>query len=556
MRWPAPIHHSAVRVLVWFLQGLQECGLNASVDVFRKEASNVCSQIVGCSLFGVWSRSAWDFCSWCASSHDNFSSQAFLLSVTGLYFVRPLLKIQESEVLVDHMRTIWDHQLCFSSPFEARTGELLPSASIQSSAAFFSLFSSGGPDWTVKALDAGLLYLLTKTLYWLTPPTACTWQPAQITAISVKVQKALEPIMDTVLRNSIYPRVERQIQRNLKRVYSRNLEQSMPGGRLSTLWNELEKEIMDAGMFLIRTLCYEKSLEQMCSNKSCSYKCAHGDRSKFCGSCLAESYCCKECQVKDWRAGHKAICRETSVKKSTHPSATPDCTSIPIGAVKSTYFLFRVISTIKLDRSDEICRSISDQGLDSTKIVIEFDLNVLPWKVSMKAQSNTTMARFLHSLPDQQDTVIGIRYAANGGGSDYFVYPVHCRPLLDPNHTLEFKTSFGNERLRILYGVWFCIDVNLSASGAQKEENVLSILLSAHAELLVATASRSDPTNIQLVLKYDAFLNSLMSSLSIDTSINRVHFRLNDLNTIRCELSIQGKLAPMKALWMNLSFPF
>ncbi|KIK53112.1 hypothetical protein GYMLUDRAFT_63878 [Collybiopsis luxurians FD-317 M1] len=220
MHWPAPIHHCTVRVLVWFLQGLQECGLKASVDVFHREVSNACLQIAGCSLVMVWSRSAWDFCSWRASSHDDFSSQAFLLSVTGLYFIWPLPKLQESEALVEHMRTIWDHQLRYSSLFDARMGDLLPSASIQSSAAFFSLFSSGGPNWTAKALDTGLLYLLTKTLYWLTPPTACTWQPAQITAILIQVQKALEPIMDTMVHNSIYPRVEQQIQCNLKGVHS------------------------------------------------------------------------------------------------------------------------------------------------------------------------------------------------------------------------------------------------------------------------------------------------------------------------------------------------
>ncbi|KIK53111.1 hypothetical protein GYMLUDRAFT_63877 [Collybiopsis luxurians FD-317 M1] len=128
--------------------------------------------------------------------------------------------------------------------------------------------------------------------------------------------------------------------------------------------------------------------------------------------------------------------------------------SIPAGAVKSMHFLFQVISTIKLDQSNEIHRSIADQELDCTKIVIEFDLTVLLWKLSTKAQSKIAMARFLPSLPEQQDTVIGIHYTVNGSSSDYFVFPVYRGPLLDPKHTLKFKCPDGHTLCNLQDFIW------------------------------------------------------------------------------------------------------
>ena len=42
----------------------------------------------------------------------------------------------------------------------------------------------------------------------------------------------------------------------------------------------------------------------------CSYARCGAELKKplVCASCKGAAYCCKECQVKDWKAGHKEIC--------------------------------------------------------------------------------------------------------------------------------------------------------------------------------------------------------------------------------------------------------
>ncbi|EJK54816.1 hypothetical protein THAOC_25523 [Thalassiosira oceanica] len=53
--------------------------------------------------------------------------------------------------------------------------------------------------------------------------------------------------------------------------------------------------------------------QSLCAN--CSKEAKTGEKFKQCSKCKAQWYCCKECQVEAWRAGHKKDCKRAAILK-------------------------------------------------------------------------------------------------------------------------------------------------------------------------------------------------------------------------------------------------
>ena len=49
----------------------------------------------------------------------------------------------------------------------------------------------------------------------------------------------------------------------------------------------------------------------MCCHAGCG---AELQKPLVCGRCRTAAYCCKDCQVKDWKAGHKQACAQSKEK--------------------------------------------------------------------------------------------------------------------------------------------------------------------------------------------------------------------------------------------------
>ncbi len=74
---------------------------------------------------------------------------------------------------------------------------------------------------------------------------------------------------------------------------------------------------------------------------SCCF-CGAGNAKK-CGGCLSVAYCGKECQVKDWKRGHKIRCSQLQAKRYQLAS-TPRAPSSPLVIVFSLYLFTRFFS--------------------------------------------------------------------------------------------------------------------------------------------------------------------------------------------------------------------
>ncbi|EJK44782.1 hypothetical protein THAOC_36652 [Thalassiosira oceanica] len=58
---------------------------------------------------------------------------------------------------------------------------------------------------------------------------------------------------------------------------------------------------------------WESFAQSLCGN--CGRKVQTGEKFKQCSKCKAQWYCCKECQVKAWWAGHKKDCKRARILK-------------------------------------------------------------------------------------------------------------------------------------------------------------------------------------------------------------------------------------------------
>lgn len=83
----------------------------------------------------------------------------------------------------------------------------------------------------------------------------------------------------------------------------------MPPGRLHQLsarWQQLSG--------LLQQLQPGRQGTNRTSATSPCARCGHATAQlQACGSCKLVSYCSRDCQVKDWKAGHKAVCSGSGV---------------------------------------------------------------------------------------------------------------------------------------------------------------------------------------------------------------------------------------------------
>ncbi|KAJ3897769.1 hypothetical protein F5879DRAFT_927576 [Lentinula edodes] len=454
LRWPLPVHQATTQFLVVFSQSIDGSHFG---DAFRVAVCDACPILTGSRVLSTWSTAIVDFPRWPASSNSDCQSlmgnQALILAATAM-FIQPLPAIQEVDFLLISLCRLWNRCLD-ASPFSRNSDvgmNLL--LSFEYLARFFWRFISGGSKWMVKALDRGLLYLLAKTSAWLV---------LTLRRSTHSIHIVFEDIMHELLLNVIYMPVVRRVRRNMFKVRSRDLEDYLGFGRLRELWSNLESEVYGVDASFYRTICFEKSLETVCSNEICPRKFAPGQRSKLCGACRVTAYCSKSCQKRDWQAGHRISCPKICKKQSSkvvlpipnpitqvflvHPSnyailnlgQQPMCLS----GLDKFQLLFRVLIQAK-SCCTEILHCIHTQELTSSRIVIEFDLTVYPWKWIVLDQASSPRLGFLSGdFPEEQDTVIGLICPSTDTYSDYAAHPVCRSTLLNPTYHLEY-----NERNR------------------------------------------------------------------------------------------------------------
>ena len=56
-----------------------------------------------------------------------------------------------------------------------------------------------------------------------------------------------------------------------------------------------------------------------CANLRCPHFSGAGRRGKKCAGCRAVRYCCQECNVAGWRAGHKHVCAALAAERQSKP---------------------------------------------------------------------------------------------------------------------------------------------------------------------------------------------------------------------------------------------
>lgn len=130
-----------------------------------------------------------------------------------------------------------------------------------------------------------------------------------------------------------------------------------------------------------------------------------------------------------------------------------------IGDLSRYQFLLRALVQARVYR-DEIRRSICSQGLDSSLVLIEFDLESYPWtwSVSEQASSNRLPQYLLRVLVSrdqkfkEQDTMLAVICPYSHSHSVYFARPILRNALLDQTHVSsdDFLCSLDNVLLRWL----------------------------------------------------------------------------------------------------------
>ncbi|KAH7872434.1 uncharacterized protein C8R40DRAFT_1071667 [Lentinula edodes] len=380
LRWPLPVHQATTQFLVIF------------------------SQIIdGSRIVSTWSTAVAESPRWSVSSNPNSQSlmgnQGLILAATVM-FIQPLPVIQEVDVILSYIRRLWNRCLdgmLFSKNNDIGINLLL---SFEYLARFFLRLISGGSKWIVKALDYGLLCLLVKTLTSGSLPTLCH--------TTNSIHTVLEDIIHQLLLNVIFIPVVRRVRRNLSKVRIQGLEDYLGVGRLRKLWS----------------ICFEKSIETVCSNESCPGNPSPGVRSKLCGACRATAYCSKSCQKQDWQAGHKKSCKKQFSKVAA----------------------FLYLNT-----------------LTSSRIVIEFDLTTYPWEWTVLDQvSSSKLSSLFADFPNEQDTVIGLR-SSSGLPFDFvrpcsqtrvqqcIVYEIRRWPTVQRGTDDDQRVSYGGRVFTQLY---------------------------------------------------------------------------------------------------------
>jgi hypothetical protein len=105
----------------------------------------------------------------------------------------------------------------------------------------------------------------------------------------------------------------------------------------------------------------------------CSYCTAPSDKLNYCSKCKIMRYCSKECQVSDWKNGHKALCKELCGSAADNDTDLPS-TFLPAATswARKTLFYYglnKVVSQIRFQQilgpEDEEQRAIVGTDVDA-----------------------------------------------------------------------------------------------------------------------------------------------------------------------------------------------
>ncbi|KAJ3718156.1 hypothetical protein C8R42DRAFT_644032 [Lentinula raphanica] len=417
-RWPVVAHCEVTSFLMTFGRGCLNTNLEHS---FRVAVRNSCPDS---QLLPTWSTAIAELCSQPSSLIVNSAIQkvnrGLLIAVTTTFF-EPIPTLDKIQVPLAQTHKLWGQLMVDSCTPD------LCHLTIYSLARFSLRVISGGPKWIVKALDADLLGLLTKTLAWL--------QTLFSSSPDGSVHDVFQEILHLLLLNSIYKAVQRGILRNIKRLPTQQSEHFLGLGNLKRMWDALVGEVCSPATCSINTICFQEALKDICSNDNCPHDSLPGHRAKLCGNCLVTNYCSIRCQREHWQAEHKTECPGFKVKQFRP--------TLLNGLNRAQLFLRALIQAQQY--RNEIHHSIASQGLQSSQIVIEISFMSYPptWKVSDQASSPDLQSYLTDHYGVQEDTVVSVECSCASGTVVYFARGVRCAALLDPAYDLVDKNEDG-----------------------------------------------------------------------------------------------------------------
>ncbi|KAJ3874303.1 hypothetical protein F5051DRAFT_443451 [Lentinula edodes] len=258
--WSFAVHRPVTQFLVVF--GRMIGGTSADFS-FRTAVADVCP---ASNLLSTWLTALQDFLSQTRSSSGSerqlaAANRGMLLSATASFF-QPLPTLNAIDLTLVQARKLWTWYIKITPVLDTSLQNLCI-ISIYSLARFFSLLISGGPQWTAKVLDFGLLRLLAKTLNWM--------QISLDSGRDRSINSVFEEILNTVLLHSIYRAVAQGVRRHLKMAQFQNLAVYLGAGQLRKVWSDLMREIHSPNARKIRSICFQKALETACSNIQSSF---------------------------------------------------------------------------------------------------------------------------------------------------------------------------------------------------------------------------------------------------------------------------------------------
>ncbi|KAJ4476039.1 hypothetical protein C8J55DRAFT_490303 [Lentinula edodes] len=258
--WPFAVHRPVTQFLVMFSRIIG----GTPADVSFRTVADVCP---ASNLLSTWLTALQDFLSQTRSSSGSerqlaAANRGMLLSATASFFQPlPTLDAIDPVLIQAHELWRWYTKIARISNTDLKN---FCAISIYSLARFFSLLISGGPQWTAKVLDIGLLHLLAKTLNWM--------QNSLDSGRDQSINSVFEEILNTVLLLSIYRPVVQGCRRTMKKVQSHDLEIYLTG-RLRKVWSDLMGEIHSPEASYTRYICFRKALETAFSNRQSCFQC-------------------------------------------------------------------------------------------------------------------------------------------------------------------------------------------------------------------------------------------------------------------------------------------
>ncbi|KAJ3925696.1 MAG: hypothetical protein NXY57DRAFT_1043886 [Lentinula lateritia] len=431
------VQQAVTQFLVVFIYALDD---SVFIEAFRVAVNEACP---GSDLLSLWSTTTVDICGRSLPSNLNLqlvtACQELLLAETTLFF-QPIPALNIVHITLTRMYKLWSRCLT-TRPTPNVYLENLCFMSVQSLAKISLQLISGGPNWIVKALDAGLLLLLAKTLAWM--------QASPDLQLDESIHIVFEGIIRMLFLDSVYRPVLRGVRRSLGKLQSQSLDKYLADGELREWWAYLAGEVLSPNVRDVQTVCFRKALHTVCSNEKCNHSSPGDERSQLCKNCLGAVYCSRSCQRLDWKARHRVVCSKLKAKRLTHPQDySPEDQGMHINELDRFQLLVRALTRVNACR-DGIVRSIYAQRLGSSRILIEYDLTVYPWTwcVSDQASSNRLREFLLKSEfndRSEADTVFAVICPYTVSYSDFFARPVRRGALLDSDLQLPDGAFFRN----------------------------------------------------------------------------------------------------------------